>query len=116
MLGTQQGEKKQASDRIYQKERKEKMCKTKEELEGIVAEWRSLKAMSKELDDNLKALERDMMDYLDANEKTSEIGKDFTVKVSECERTTLDREKLEAAFGNLAAFSRVSQYRRLTVR
>lgn len=92
------------------------MCKTMKELENTVADYRSLKALKDELDEQVKALEREIIGYLDYNEKLTETGKDFTVKVSTCERRTLDSKQLEADLGSLAEYQRVSQYRRLYVR
>ncbi len=57
-----------------------------------------------------------MIDYLDSNEKLSVTGSDFTVKVSTCERRTLDSKRLEADLGSLAEYQRISQYRRLYVK
>lgn len=91
------------------------MCTTMNELERVVADYRSLKAMKEELDAQLKDAEREMISYLD-NNKLSESGKDFTIKVSTCERRTLDSKQLEADLGSLADYQRVSQYRRLYVR
>ena len=92
------------------------MCKTMKELENTVADYRSLKALKEDLEEQLKALERDMIDYLDSNEKLSETGKDFTVKVSTCERRTLDSKRLELDLGSLAEYQRISQYRCLYVK
>lgn len=92
------------------------MCKTMNELEKTVTDYRSLKALKEQLDEELKAMERDMIEYLDSNEKLSETGRDFTIKVSTCERRTLDSKRLEADIGSLAEYQRVSQYRRLYVR
>ena len=92
------------------------MCRTMNELEKVVADYRSLKAMKEELDAQLKDAEREMISYLDNNNKLSESGKDFTIKVSTCERRTLDSKQLEADLGSLADYQRVSQYRRLYVR
>ena len=92
------------------------MCKTINELEKIVADYRSLKAMKEELEEQLKSYEREIIGYLDFNEKSSEVGKDFTVKVSECERNTLDKTRLEADLGSLADYNKTSHYRRLSVR
>ena len=92
------------------------MCKTMNELEKTVTDYRSLKALKEQLDEELKAMERDIIEYLDSNEKLSETGKDFTIKVSTCERRTLDSKRLEADLGSLAEYQRVSQYRRLYVR
>lgn len=92
------------------------MCKTIKELESTVADYRSLKALKEELDEQVKALEREIIGYLDFNEKLSETGSNFTVKVTTCERRTLDAKSLEADLGSLAEYQRVSQYRRLYVK
>lgn len=92
------------------------MCKTMNELEKIIADYRGLKAMKEQLEEELKDAEREILFYLDSNNKVSETGKDFTVKVSTCERRTLDRKALEADLGSLADYDRVSQYRRLYVK
>ena len=84
------------------------MCTTMNELEKVVADYRSLKAMKEELDAQLKDAEREMISYLDNNNKLSESGKDFTIKVSTCERRTLDSKQLEADLGSLADYQRVS--------
>ena len=92
------------------------MCKTMKELETVVADYRSLKAMKEQLEEEMKAAEREIIGYLDSNEKVSETGNDFTVKVSTCERRTIDTKRLEADLGSLAEYQKVSQYRRLYVR
>lgn len=92
------------------------MCRTLRELENVVADYRSLKTLKDELDEQIKALEREIIGYLDTNNKVSEIGSDFTVKVTTCERRTLDSKQLEADLGSLAEYQRISQYRRLYVR
>lgn len=92
------------------------MCRTMNELENVVAEYRSMKAMKEDLEAQLKDLEREIIGYLDGNEKLTETGKDFTVKVTTCERRTLDSKALEADLGSLAEYQRISQYRRLYVK
>ena len=92
------------------------MCRTMNELEKVVADYRALKAMKEQLDEELKAVEREIIGYLDSNEKLSETGNDFTVKISTCERRTLDSKRLEADLESLAEYQRVSQYRRLYVK
>lgn len=92
------------------------MCRTMNELEKVVADCRALKAMKEQLEEELKAVEREIIGYLDSNEKLSETGNDFTVKISTCERRTVDTKKLEADLGSLAEYQRVSQYRRLYVK
>lgn len=92
------------------------MCKTMKELEIVVADYRSLKAMKEEIEESLKAAEREIYNYMDANEKLTETGKDFSIKVSTCERRTIDSKRLEADLGSLAEYQRVSKYRRLYVK
>lgn len=92
------------------------MCKTMTELEKIVDEYRDMKTLLDEVTEQVKALEREIISYLDYNKKLSERGSDFTVKVSTCERRTVDTKSLEADLGSLAEYQRVSQYRRLYVR
>lgn len=92
------------------------MCRTMNELEKVVADYRALKAMKEQFEEELKAVEREIIGYLDSNEKLSETGNDFTVKISTCERRTVDTKRLEADLGSLAEYQRVSQYRRLYVK
>ena len=92
------------------------MCRTMKELENAIADYRSLKAMKEQLEEELKAVEREIIGYLDSNEKLTETGNDFTVKISTCERRTVDTKRLEADLGSLAEYQRISQYRRLYVK
>ena len=92
------------------------MCRTMKQLENVVADYRSLKAMKDQLDAEIKDLEREIIGYLDSNEKLTETGNDFTVKISTCERRTVDTKRLEADLGSLAEYQRISQYRRLYVK
>lgn len=92
------------------------MCRTMVELESVVADYRSMKTLLEDVTEQVKSLEREIIGYLDTNEKLTETGKDFTVKVSTCERRTVDTKRLEADLGSLAEYQRVSQYRRLYVR
>lgn len=92
------------------------MCTTMKELEVVIADYRSLKVMKEELEEQLKSIEREIYNYMDTNEKLTETGKDFSIKVSTCERRTLDSKRLEADLGSLAEYQRISQYRRLYVK
>lgn len=92
------------------------MCRTLNELEKVVTDYRSLKAMKEQLEKELKAMECEIIGYLDSNEKLSETGNDFTVKISTCERRTIDIKRLEADLGSLAEYQRISQHRRLYVK
>lgn len=92
------------------------MCKTMNELEKVVADYRGLKALKEQVEEELKAVEREIIGYMDSNKKLTETGKDFTVKLSTCERRTLDSKQLEADLGSLAEYQRISQYRRLYIK
>ena len=86
------------------------------ELEKVVADYRAMKTLLVETEEVVKDLEREIISYMDTNEKLSETGKDFTIKLATCERRTLDSKRLEADLGSLAEYQRISQYRRLYVR
>ena len=92
------------------------MCRTMKELERVVADYRSMKAMKEQIDAEVKSLEYESIGYMDANEKLTETGNDFTIKLSTCERRTVDTKRLEADLGSLAEYQRISQYRRLYVK
>ena len=92
------------------------MCRTMKELEQAVADYRSMSTLLEEITAEVESLKREIIGYLDDNNKLSETGKDFTVKVSTCERRTLDAKRLEEDLGSLSEYQRVSQYRRLYVK
>ena len=92
------------------------MCKTMSELTMVVADYRTMKALLEDVSEQVKALEREIIGYMDANEKLVEVGTDFSIKLSTCERRTLDSKRLEADLGSLAEYQRISQYRRLYIK
>lgn len=92
------------------------MCRTMIELESVVSDYRSMKALLEDVTEQVKSLEREIIGYLDSNNKLSEIGSDFSVRITTCERRTLDAKQLEADLGSLAEYQRISQYRRLYVK
>ena len=92
------------------------MCRTMNELKSVITDYRGLKAMKEQLEEELKALEREIIGYMDSNEKLTETGDDFTVNLSTCERRTIDTKRLEEDLGSLTEYQRISQYRRLYVK
>ena len=46
------------------------MCRTMNELERTVADYRNMKTLLDEVSEQVKALEREIIEYLDVNEKT----------------------------------------------
>lgn len=77
------------------------MCRTMNELKSVITDYRGLKAMKEQLEEELKALEHEIIGYMDSNEKLTETGDDFTVKLSTCERRTIDTKRLEEDLGSL---------------
>ena len=86
------------------------------ELERVVNDYRTMKSLLEDVSEQVKSLEREIISYLDINNKLNETGSDFVIKISTCERRTLDTKSLEADLGSLADYQRISQYRRLYVR
>lgn len=86
------------------------------ELESVVEDYRTMKSLLEEVSEQVKTLEREIIGYLDINQKLVETGVDFTIRITTCERRTLDAKRLEDVFGSLAEYQRISQYRRLYVR
>lgn len=48
------------------------MCRTMNKLEKVVADYRALKAMKEQLEEELKAVEREIIGYLDSKTKICE--------------------------------------------
>ena len=92
------------------------MCKTMKELEKVIDEYRDLQAMKEEIDAQVEDLKREIISYLDTNDKLAETGRNFTIKITTCERRTLDTKRLETDLGSLSEYQRISQYRRLYVK
>ena len=87
------------------------MSMTKKELETKVQEFRSLKAMKEELENELKAVEFSIIEYMTENELDTEI----TYKPQN--RTTLDKEKLTEILGeDLKPFEKTTSYNVLRVK
>lgn len=92
------------------------MCRTMNELEKVVNDYRTMTTLLKEVEEQLDSLKSEIISYLDMNEKLVETGIDFTITIKTCERRTLDSKRLEADLGSLAEYQRISQYRKLYVR
>lgn len=93
------------------------MCMTKKELESKVQELRSLKAIKEELENELKAVERSIIDYMIENEIDTEITETVKITYKPQSRTTLDKEKLtEVLGGDLKPFEKTTSYNVLRVK
>ena len=93
------------------------MCMTKKELESKVQEFRSLKAMKEELENELKAVEHSIIEYMTESELDTEITDTAKITYKPQSRTTLDKEKLTEILGDdLKPFEKTTSYNVLRVK
>ena len=93
------------------------MAITKKELESKVQDYRSLKAMKAELEDELSAIERSIIDYMTENGIDTEIIDTAKITYKPQSRTTLDKEKLaDILADDLKPFEKVSFFNVLRVK
>ena len=93
------------------------MSMTKKELENKVQEFRSLKAMKEELENELKAVEHSIIEYMTENEIDTEITDTAKITYKPQSRTTLDKEKLTEVLGeDLKPFEKTTSYNVLRVK
>ena len=89
---------------------------TKKELENRIEELRSMKALKEETENAIKALEVEIIGYLNANALTEEITDTAKVTYKPQTRVTLDRARLEADLGNLAEYEKVTTFNVLRIK
>ncbi len=90
---------------------------TKAELEKKVNELRSLKAMKEELENEVKDVERTIIEYMTENEIDTEITDTSKITYKPQSRTTLDKEKLTEILGEgLKPFEKTTSYSVLRVK
>lgn len=93
------------------------MCIKKVELESKVQELRSLKALKEETENELKAIEREIISYMVENGIDTEITDTAKITYKSQSRTTLDRDKLTEVFGeDLKPFEKTTTYNVLRVK
>lgn len=93
------------------------MCVTKKELETKVQELRSLKAMKEELENELKAVEYQIIEYMRENELDTEYTETAKITYKPQSRTTLDKEKLSEILGDdLRPFEKTTSYNVLRIK
>lgn len=93
------------------------MSMTKKELETKVQEFRNLKAMKEELENELKAVEYSIIEYMKENELDTEITDTAKITYKPQKRTTLDKEKLTEILGeDLKPFEKTTSYNVLRVK
>lgn len=93
------------------------MCIKKVELESKVQELRSLKALKEETENELKAIEREIIAYMVENGIDTEITDTAKITYKPQSRTSLDKEKLTEIFGDdLKPFEKTTTYNVLRVK
>ena len=84
-------------------------------IHATVSEIRNLKALKTEIENNLKSLEMDVINFMTANELTEYIGTDCKATYKPQSRTTLDRDRLLADLGELQEYEKVSTFNVLRI-
>ena len=93
------------------------MCIKKVELESKVQELRSLKTLKEETENELKAIEREIISYMVENGIDTEITDTAKITYKPQSRTTLDKEKLTEILGeDLKPFEKTTTYNVLRVK
>lgn len=93
------------------------MCITKKELESKVQELRGLKVMKEELENELKAVEREIISYMTENDLDVEITDTAKITYKPQSRTSLDKDKLKEIFGeDLKPYEKVSIFKVLRIK
>lgn len=92
------------------------MCMTKKELEKKVQELRSLKAMKEELENELKAIEYQIIEYMIENELDTEVTDTAKITYKPQTRTTLDKERLEEDLGSLEEYEKKTSFNVLRIK
>ena len=92
------------------------MCIRREEMDNKIKEIRELKVMKEELENNLKALENEVIEYCKENEVDEVLGNDFKVTYKLQERKTLDKKALENDLGDLSEYTKITTYSVLRIK
>lgn len=93
------------------------MCIKKVELESKVQELRSLKTLKEETENELKAIEREIIAYMVENGIDTEITDTAKITYKPQSRTSLDKEKLTEIFwDDLKPFEKTTTYNVLRVK
>lgn len=91
--------------------------KDMKEIEATVKEIRELKVMKEELDNQLKSLENEIINFMAETETNELIGSDFKATYKEQSRVTLDKNKLSEILGqDLKPFEKVSIFSVLRIK
>ena len=92
------------------------MSITKKELEQKVQAIRSLKALKEETENELKALESELVSYMKENELSEEFTETSKITYLPQSRTTLDKDKLKSVIENLSDYEKITTYSVLRIK
>ena len=83
---------------------------TRKDMDSKINEIRQLKAMKEELEQNLSALQNEVIEYFKENDIDEVIGNDYKATYKMQSRETLDKKKLESDLGDLSEYTKVTSY------
>lgn len=92
------------------------MYMTKKELEAKIEEVRKYKSMAEEASNIQKALEQEIISYMNENNLTEEFTDSAKISYKEQTRKTLDKNMLESKLGDLTKYEKVTSYKVLRIR
>ena len=92
------------------------MYMTKKELEEKIEEVRKYKAMAEEASNIQKALEQEIISYMNENNLTEEFTDSAKITYKEQTRATLDKKRLEEDLGDLSEYEKVTSYKVLRIK
>ena len=95
---------------------KEVVIMTKKELEAKVEEIRKYKAMIEEASNIEKALEAEVISYMNENNLTEEITDTAKITYKSQVRSTLDKKRLEEDLGSLEEYTKTTTYNVLRIK
>lgn len=92
------------------------MCKDNKEFAELVQEYRSLKALQKELSAQITSVQTEILTYMKDQNVHDIIGPDFSAKWTICTSTSYSKDKLEMLLGSdLSSVQIHKSYDRLTI-
>lgn len=86
------------------------------ELEKKVQELRNLKTMKEELENELKSIEHQIIEYMTENELDTEFTADAKITYKPQTRTTLDKARLEEDLGSLEEYEKKTSFNVLRIK
>lgn len=92
------------------------MCITKSELEKKMNELRSLKTLKEELENEVKAVEHEIISYMEEKEIEKEITDSAVITYKSQSRSTLDKKRLEKDLGSLNDYTNITFFNVLRVK